>query len=109
MNPDIVKAQMESGIVFGLSAALFGAITFRNGLVEQNNFYDYPLLRMKDMPEIEVHIVNSREQPTGAGEPGVPPVAPAVANAVFAATGVRIRQLPMTPDAVSGKAKKPQA
>ncbi|MGD0282042.1 MAG: xanthine dehydrogenase family protein molybdopterin-binding subunit [Dissulfurispiraceae bacterium] len=100
VNPDIVKAQMESGIVFGLSAALFGAITLREGRVEQNNFYDYPLLRMKDMPEIEVHIVHSQEPPTGVGEPGVPPIAPAVANAVFAATGTRIRRLPMTPEAV---------
>src|SRR5208283_2090148 len=65
VNPDIVKAQIESGIVFGLSAALFGTITFSNGRVDQNNFYDYPLLRMKDMPEIEVHIVKSEEQPTG--------------------------------------------
>ncbi|MBF0558538.1 MAG: xanthine dehydrogenase family protein molybdopterin-binding subunit [Nitrospirae bacterium] len=100
VNPDIVKAQMESGIVFGLSAALFGAITFKNGRVEQNNFYDYPILRMKDMPEVEVHIIKSDEPPTGVGEPGVPPIAPAVANAVFAATGARLRQLPMTADAV---------
>jgi isoquinoline 1-oxidoreductase beta subunit len=105
VNPDIVKSQMESGIVFGLSAALFGAITLRDGRVEQNNFYDYPLLRMKDMPEIEVHIVHSQEQPTGVGEPGVPPIAPAVANAVFAATGARIRRLPMTPEAVLKTAK----
>jgi len=107
VNPDIAKAQIESGIVFGLSAALFGTITFSNGRVDQNNFYDYPLLRMKDMPEIEVHIVKSEEQPTGVGEPGVPPVAPAVANAVFAVTGMRMRQLPMTPDIISGAAKKP--
>ncbi len=98
VNPDTVKAQMESGIIFGLSAALFGSITFKGGRVEQNNFYDYQLARMKDTPEIEVYIVQSQELPTGVGEPGVPPIAPAVANAVFAATGARIRKLPMTPE-----------
>lgn len=109
VNPDIVKAQMESGIVFGLSAALFGEITIRNGRVEQNNFYDYRLVRMRDMPEIEVHIIKSQESPTGVGEPGVPPIAPAVANAIFALTGTRIRRLPITPDAISKKTEKQQA
>jgi isoquinoline 1-oxidoreductase beta subunit len=87
---------MESGIVFGLTAALYGAITFRNGRVEQSNFHDYPMLRMKDMPKVEVHIVPSSEPPGGVGEPGVPPIAPAVANAVFAATGTRLRRLPFS-------------
>ena len=94
---------MESGIVFGLSAALYGAITLKDGRVEQSNFNDYPILRMKDMPEVEVHIVPSREEPTGIGEPGVPPIAPAVANAIFMATGKRIRRLPIRADAL----KKP--
>lgn len=95
INPDSVKAQMEGGIVFGLSAALKGAITFEGGRVQQRNFHDYRMLRINESPEIEVHIVPSTEPPTGVGEPGVPPVAPAVANAIFAATGKRIRKLPI--------------
>lgn len=95
VNPDIVKAQMESGIIFGLTAALYGEITLKNGRVEQSNFDDYKLLRIDETPEIEVHIVDSNESPTGVGEPGVPPLAPAVANAVFAATGQRLRSLPL--------------
>jgi isoquinoline 1-oxidoreductase beta subunit len=95
INPDAVAAQMEGAIVFALSAALFGEITLRDGAVEQQSFEDYPILRMRDTPQIEVHLVPSRESPGGAGEPGVPPVAPAVANAVFAATGRRLRRLPL--------------
>jgi isoquinoline 1-oxidoreductase beta subunit len=91
---------MESGIVFGLTAALHGQITFARGRVEQGNFDDYPLLRLDETPEIEVHIVESGEKPGGVGEPGVPPVAPAVANALFDAAGIRLRTLPMTPEAV---------
>jgi isoquinoline 1-oxidoreductase beta subunit len=100
VNPDTIAAQMESGIVFGLSAALHGAITLKNGRVEQGNFDTYPVLRMHEMPRIEVHIGPSSEKPGGVGEPGVPPTAPAVANAVFAVTGTRLRTLPMTPEAV---------
>jgi isoquinoline 1-oxidoreductase beta subunit len=106
VNPEIIRAQMESGIVFGLSAALHGAITLKNGRVEQSNFHDYEILRLNEMPEVEVHIVESTEKPGGIGEPGVPPIAPAVANAVFTATGARIRQLPMKPDAVLAGMKK---
>ena len=95
VSPDIVRAQMESGIVFGLSAALHGAITLQDGLVQQSNFHDYPLLRMDEMPRVEVYIVDSDEPPSGVGEPGLPPIAPAIANAVFAATGRRIRSLPI--------------
>jgi isoquinoline 1-oxidoreductase beta subunit len=95
VNPDTIVAQMESGIVFGLSAALHGEITLKNGRVEQNNFHNYPVLRINEMPQVEVHIVPSREKPGGVGEPGVPCVAPAVANAIFAATGHRIRHLPI--------------
>lgn len=95
INPDAVAAQMEGAIVFGLSAALHGEITLRNGAVEQSGFEDYPILRMRDAPEIEVHLVRSRLPPGGVGEPGVPPIAAAVANALFAATGQRIRRLPL--------------
>jgi isoquinoline 1-oxidoreductase beta subunit len=95
VNPDIVAAQIEGAVIFGLSAALYGRITIRNGAVEQNSFEDYPILTLRDSPEIEVHIVPSRRPPGGIGEPGVPPIAPAVANAVFAAIGARIRSLPL--------------
>ena len=83
------------GIVFGLTQTLRGAITIDRGRVQQSNFNDYDMLRMKESPKIEVYIVSSKEPPTGMGEPGVPPVAPAVCNAVFAATGKRIRNLPI--------------
>lgn len=94
VNPDQIGAQMEGGIGFALSAALHSAITFKDGRVEQSNFNDYPLLRISEMPQVEVHIVPSEMAPTGVGEPGVPPLAPAVANALFAATGKRLRKLP---------------
>ncbi len=95
-NPSGVIAQMESGINYGLSAALHGEITFANGRVEQSNFHDYQILRINEAPEVEVRIINSGEQMGGAGEPGTPPIAPAVANAIFAATGKRIRKLPIS-------------
>ena len=95
INPKIVEAQMESGVVFGLTATLKSAITIRNGQVEQANFDDFPILRMDEMPVVEVHIVKNTYPPTGIGEAGVPLIAPAVANAVFTATGKRIRQLPI--------------
>src|SRR5450432_1279347 len=95
INPDTVKAQMEGGIIFGLTAALKTEITLKNGRVEQHNFHDYQMLRMFESPEIEVHLMPSTENPTGVGEPGVPPVAPALVNAIFAATGKRIRRLPI--------------
>jgi CO/xanthine dehydrogenase Mo-binding subunit len=95
VNPDVVEAQMEGGIIFGLSAALHQAITLKDGAVQQTNFHDFPALRMNESPEIEVIIIESDEKPTGVGEPGTPPIAPAVANAVFAATGERLRELPL--------------
>ena len=95
VNPDNVNAQMESAIVFGLSAVLHGAITFKDGRVEQSNFHDYPILRINEMPKVEVHIVQSGADLGGIGEPGTPPIAPAVCNALFAATGKRIRRLPV--------------
>jgi isoquinoline 1-oxidoreductase beta subunit len=97
VNPDGVVAQLQGGIIFGLSAALKGEITLDRGQVQQRNFHDYQVLRINEAPEIDVHIVPSKENPSGVGEPGVPPVAPAVANAVFAATGKRVRRLPIQP------------
>jgi isoquinoline 1-oxidoreductase subunit beta len=94
INPDIIAAQMEGGIGFGLGAALHSAITLKDGKVEQNNFDSYQVLRIAGMPKVEVHIVQSSEAPTGVGEPGVAPIGPAVANAIFAATGKRVHTLP---------------
>jgi len=95
VNPDTVKAQMESGIIFGISAALWGEITLKNGRVEQHNFNDYRVLRLPEAPVIEVHLVQSTAAPGGVGEPGTSAVMPAVANAIFAATGKRVRKLPV--------------
>jgi isoquinoline 1-oxidoreductase beta subunit len=97
VNPDNIKAQIEGGIAFALTATLNAEITLADGRVEQSNFHDYPILKIHQMPEVEVHIVPSTANPTGVGEMGVPPLAPAVANAIFAATGKRIRHLPITP------------
>jgi isoquinoline 1-oxidoreductase beta subunit len=94
VNPDVVRAQMESGIAYGLSAAMHGAITLDRGRVEQSNFHDYPALRMREIPSAEIHIMPSALPPAGIGEPGTPPIAPAVANAIRAATGRKIRRLP---------------
>jgi isoquinoline 1-oxidoreductase beta subunit len=96
-NPLTIARQIEGAIVYGLSAALYGRISFKNGRVEQGNFHQYPVLRMSEMPKVEVHILPSTEGPGGIGEPGTPPIAPAVANAIFAATGQRIRKLPIDP------------
>ena len=96
VNPDVVKAQMEGGIGFGLSAALYGRITLKDGVVEQSNFHDYPVLRINEMPAVDVYIVPSNDKPTGVGEPAVPVIAPAVANAFAAATGRRLRSLPLS-------------
>ena len=95
VNPNIIRQQVESAVVFGLSAALFGQITFKDGKVEQSNFHDYPVLRMNQAPEVETVIIASAEHPEGMGEPAVPPLAPAVANAVFKLTGQRLRSLPL--------------
>jgi isoquinoline 1-oxidoreductase beta subunit len=96
VNPDQVKAQMEGGIGYGLGAVLHDAVTLKDGRVEQSNFHDYIPLRMNEMPQVEVHIVPSAAAPSGVGEPGVPPIGPAVANAVYRATGRRIRSLPFS-------------
>ncbi len=95
VNPDRVSAQMEGAMIFGMSLALFGDIQVEAGAVKQSNFHDYQMLRMNQCPDINVHLVESDEVPAGVGEPGVPPVAPSIANAIFAATGKRIRDLPL--------------
>ena len=98
INPDAIAAQMEGAVAFALSAALYGDITIEQGQVQQSSFQDYPILTLAQMPAVEVHIIQSTEPPGGVGEPGIPPLAPAVANAVFAATGLRLRNLPLRLD-----------
>jgi isoquinoline 1-oxidoreductase beta subunit len=102
VNPDTVKAQLEGAAVFALTAALYGEISLEEGRVRQSNFHDYPMLRIDECPEIEAHIVESTEKQGGIGEPGVPSVAPAVGNAIFAATGKRIRRLPIRAENLRG-------
>ncbi len=95
VNPDVVHAQMEGAVMYGLTAALHGKLELQDGAIVQSNFHDYPILRMDEAPEVEVVIIDSKTAPTGVGEPGLPPIAPAVANAVYAATGQRLRELPL--------------
>ena len=95
VNPSIVEAQMEGAIVYGLTAALWGEITIDKGRAQQSNFHNYQMLRLADMPKVEVHIVPSTDSQGGVGEPGTPPIAPAVCNAIFALNGKRIRKLPI--------------
>jgi isoquinoline 1-oxidoreductase beta subunit len=102
VHPDALAAQVEGAIAYGLSAALKGAITIKDGRCEQSNFHDFEVMRLPEMPQVEVHIVASDAPPTGIGEPGLPPAAPAVMNAVFAATGKRLRRLPVRPADMSG-------
>ena len=96
VNPDIIRSQMEGSVIYGLSAALHGNPDIEDGAIVESNFHDYPILRMDESPDIEVILVESGEAPTGVGDPGVPPVAPAIANAVFAATGQRLTRLPLS-------------
>ena len=98
LNPDTIVAQMQSGIIFGITAVLWGEITLKNGRVEQSNFDNYRILRLNEAPVIEVEVVKSSADPGGIGEPGTSALAPAVLNAVFAATGVRLRKLPIKPE-----------
>jgi isoquinoline 1-oxidoreductase beta subunit len=100
VNPDQVKAQMEGGFIYALTATLYGKITVDKGRVEQTNFHTYPMLRIAEAPVVETHILDSGQPPGGLGEPGVPTVAPAICNAVFAATGKRIRRLPIDREAL---------
>ena len=101
VNPDLIRQQIEGAVAFGLSAALHGRITLSKGRVQQSNFHDYPVLRLPQMPVVETHILPSDAHPEGVGEPGTPPIAPAVANALFVLTGQRLRSLPLTLTATS--------
>ena len=101
INPDGVRAQVESAAIYGLSAAMHDAITIQGGRVEQSNFNDYEMPRIEETAKIEVHVVESTEEPTGIGEPGLPVVAPAICNAVFTLTGKRIRRLPIRAEDLS--------
>ncbi|HEY6926017.1 MAG TPA: xanthine dehydrogenase family protein molybdopterin-binding subunit [Steroidobacteraceae bacterium] len=101
VNPRIVEAQLQSGIIYGLSAALWGSITLENGRVQQQNFHNYRVLRLHETPQIDIHIIPSDASPGGIGETGVPPVAPAICNAIFAATGKRLRSLPISAHALA--------
>ena len=95
VNPGIISSQIEGGAIFGASAALFQELTFENGRLQQTNFNTFPVMRMNECPEIETYIVESKEKSGGIGEPGVPCAAPAIANALFAVTGKRVRRLPI--------------
>src|SRR5207244_3316636 len=98
VNPDTVRAQIQSAVMFGITAALYGAITLKDGRVQQSNFHDYRALRMNEAQAVEVHIVQNSESPGGIGEAGTSCVVPAVTNAIFAATGKRLRKLPVDAD-----------
>jgi isoquinoline 1-oxidoreductase beta subunit len=103
VNPDTIVAQLQGGLIFGLTAALFGEITIRRGRVQQSNFHNYRMLRINEVPKIEVHVVKSGEAPGGIGETGCTAALPSLANALFAATGVRLRRMPVDRDALAGK------
>jgi isoquinoline 1-oxidoreductase beta subunit len=103
VNPDTVVAQLQGGLIFGLTAALYGNITIARGRVQQSNFNDYRMLRINEIPQLEVHLIKSDEAPGGIGETGVTAAPPALGNALFAATGIRLRRLPIDPDVLSGK------
>jgi isoquinoline 1-oxidoreductase subunit beta len=105
VNPDTVEAQLQGGLVFGLTAALYGEITIMNGRVEQSNFNDYRMLRIDQIPKIEVHLIKSGEAPSGVGETGTTAGPPALRNAILAATGVALKRLPIDRSLLSGRAK----
>jgi isoquinoline 1-oxidoreductase subunit beta len=103
VNPDTIIAQLQGGLIFSLTAALFGEITIKNGRVEQSNFHDYRMLRINEVPSIEVHVIPSEEHPGGIGETGATAGPPALGNAIYAATGIRLRRLPIDRDVLAGK------
>jgi isoquinoline 1-oxidoreductase beta subunit len=104
VHPDNIKAQLEGGMVYGLTAVLRGEITLKNGAVTQTNFNDYPMLALLEMPKVESYIVPSTAAPGGVGEPGTGPIAPSLANAIYAATGTRVRSLPLSRNSLSYRA-----
>jgi isoquinoline 1-oxidoreductase beta subunit len=103
VNPDTIVAQLQGGLIFGLTAALYGEITVAGGRVQQSNFHDYRMLRIDEIPPIEVHVIKSGEAPGGIGETGVVAAMPALANAIFAATGKRLRSLPIDREVLAGR------
>jgi isoquinoline 1-oxidoreductase subunit beta len=103
VNPDTIVAQLEGGLIFGLTAALHGEITLSNGRVDQSNFHDYPMMRMNDAPRIDVHLVKSAEFPGGIGETGTTVAPPALRNAIYAATGIALRRMPVDRDVLAGR------
>ena len=103
VNPDTVVAQLQGGLVFGMTAALYGEITIANGRVRQSNFHDYRMLRINQVPNIEVHVVKSGEPPGGIGETGTTAGPPALCNALYAATGIRLRRLPIDREVLAGR------
>ena len=105
VNPDTVEAQLQGGLVFGLTAALYGEITIKKGRVEQSNFNNYRMLRIDQMPKIEVHLIKSGEAPGGIGETGTTAGPPALRNAIFAATGIALKRLPIDRDVLAGRTK----
>jgi isoquinoline 1-oxidoreductase beta subunit len=105
VNPDTIKAQLQGGIVFGLTAALYGEVTLDNGRVQQNNFNDYRMLRINQVPNIEVHLIKSAEPPGGIGETGTTAGPPALRNAIYAATGIALRRLPIDREVLAVRKK----
>jgi isoquinoline 1-oxidoreductase beta subunit len=105
INPDTIVAQLQGGLIFGLTAALYGEITIKNGRVQQSNFNDYRMLRIDQVPKIDIHIVKSGEAPGGIGEAGTTAGPPALRNAIFAATGIALRRLPIDRDVLAGRTK----
>ena len=103
VNPDTIVAQLEGGLIFGLTAALYGEITIAKGRVQQSNFNDYRMLRIDQAPKIEIHVIRSREPPGGIGETGATAAPPALRNAIYAATGVALRRLPIDRSLIAGK------
>jgi len=105
VNPDTIVAQLQGGIIFGLTAALYGEITLDKGRVQQSNFHDYRMLRIDQIPRIDVHLIKSGEAPGGIGEPGTTAAPPALRNAIYAATGIPLRRLPIDRDVLAGRKK----
>jgi isoquinoline 1-oxidoreductase beta subunit len=103
VNPDTIEAQLQGGLIFGLTAALYGEITIHKGRVQQSNFNDYRMLRIDQVPQIDVHVIKSGEAPGGIGETGVTAGPPALRNAIFAATGIALRRLPIDRDVLAGR------